>query len=298
MFTLVSKTLNKTRYMKTLLFSIVLLVTPLFALSQEQMRILPLEKNFKFRAVAEIGFVGVMDHKIQFSNSGTYFDYRRDGGQDVLFPVSRLSLELDIKERNTLTFLYQPLRLESTVLLNDDLIVDDLLFPQGTSVNLLYNFPFYRLSYHRELLPKNDKFDLAIGGTVQIRNATISFESTDGTLYRTNRDVGIVPALKLKAQANVKPNFYLGLEADGIYAPVSYLNGSDNEVVGAILDASLRGGLRLSDNVTTFLNWRYLGGGAVGTSDDFDGPGDGYVRNWLHFTTVSVGFIYDFSNLR
>lgn len=249
--------------------------------------------NNKFRAVAELGFLGVLDHKIQFSNNGTYFDYRTQGGQDVLFPISRLSMEMDFKERNTLTFLYQPLRLESQVLLQDDLIVDDLVFPAQSSVKLLYNFPFYRLSYLRELLPNNDKYKFAIGGTVQIRNATISFESADGSLFRTNRDVGIVPAFKLRTKKIVSDGLYLELEADGIYAPVSYLNGSDNEVVGAILDASFRTGVKISGPVRGFLNLRYLGGGAVGTSDDDSGPGDGFVRNWLNFTTVSLGLIYE-----
>jgi hypothetical protein len=250
-------------------------------------------KELAFRAVAELGFLAVLDHKIQFSNNGTYFDYRKDGGQDVLFPVSRLSLELDYNHRNTLIFLYQPLRIESQVLLLDDLVVDELIYPANSNVKLLYNFPFYRLSYLRELLPQNDKYSLGIGGTIQIRNATISFESGDGTLFRANRDIGIVPAFKIRGKANLSERVYIGLEADGIYAPVSYLNGSDNEVVGAILDASLRAGVLLNDNVNSFLNLRYLGGGAVGTSD-IDGPGDGYVKNWLHFLTVSAGFVYAF----
>jgi hypothetical protein len=250
--------------------------------------------NVKLRAVAEIGFLGVLEHKIQLSNSGTYFDYKRQGGQDVLFPIIRPSLELDLKARNTLIFLYQPLQIESQVLLNDDLIVDDLLFPANSPVKLLYNFPFYRLSYLRELAPNNDKLKFAIGGTIQIRNATISFESLDGTRFRTNRDVGIVPALKIRSRWNMNSRLYTELEADGIYAPVSYLNGSTDEIVGAILDASLRTGLKLNAPVDAFLNIRYLGGGAVGTSTDNDGPGDGYVKNWLHFGTVSAGFVYNF----
>lgn len=245
-----------------------------------------------FRANAEIGFLAAVDHKIQFSNDGTYFDYVEDGGQDVLFPVTRLSLELQ-KNKNTFVFLYQPLRIESTVLLQEDLIVDDLTYPAGTGVNLLYSFPFYRVSYLRELLKNPGKNSFALGFTLQIRNATISFESTDGTRYRTNRDVGPVPALKVRARKQLTDRIYTELEADGIYAPVSYLNGSDNEVVGAILDASLRTGLKLIDPVDAYLNFRYLGGGAVGTSE-VDGPGDGYVRNWLHFTTFTGGFVYTF----
>lgn len=252
------------------------------------------DNGFNVRAVAEIGFLGVLSHKIQFGNNGTYFDYQQDGGQDVLFPIIRPSLEFDFKERNTFVFLYQPLRLESQVHLNEDLIVDDAVFPAGSGVKLLYNFPFYRLSYLRELCPDRDRFKFAIGPTLQIRNATISFESLDGSRFRTNRDVGLVPALKIRTKYNLNENVFMELEADGIYAPVSYLNGSDNEVVGAILDASLRTGVQLNDPVTTFLNLRYLGGGAVGTSDNVDEPGDGYVRNWLHFGTVSAGFIYNF----
>jgi len=251
-----------------------------------------IKKDVEFRVVAEIGFLAVLSHKVQFGQNGTYFDYKKEGGQNVLFPVGRFSLELDIKERNTIILLYQPLTIQTQVLLNEDLIVDDLVFPANTSVDLLYNFPFYRISYLRELLPNKPKFDLAVGGSVQLRNATITFEATDGSRFRTNRDLGVVPALKVRARSILSDLVYLELEADGIYAPISYLNGSDNEVKGAILDASLRAGLKVTDNVNSFFNVRYLGGGAVGTSEGEQGPGDGYVKNWLHFLTVSAGFVY------
>ena len=252
------------------------------------------DKNLKFRGVAELGFLGVLSHRIQFSNSGTYINYVKEGGQDVLFPVNRLSLELEIKGKHTLIFLYQPLRLESTALLERDLVIDELIFPAGTSVNFLYSFPFYRISYMKELAPNKEKFDFALGASLQIRNATISFESTDGRLFRSNRDIGLVPILKFRTRYNFNNHTYTEIEADGFYAPISYINGSDNEVVGAILDASLRQGLKVSDEVGAFLNLRYLGGGAVGSSDDDPGPGDGYVKNWLNFLTVTCGFIYEF----
>jgi hypothetical protein len=178
-------------------------------------------------------------------------------------------------------------------LLKNDVTVDNLTFPDSSGIKCLYSFPFYRASYLRELLSENRRFKLAIGLSLQIRNATISFESTDGSRYRTNRDVGLVPALKLRGQANLTDRYFIGLEADGIYAPVSYLNGSDNEVVGAILDASVRAGAKVELG-TLFVNARYLGGGATGTSTKEIWPGDGYVKNWLHFLIISMGFIYSF----
>ncbi|UZD24108.1 hypothetical protein PBT90_12000 [Algoriphagus halophytocola] len=252
-------------------------------------------KDFEFRAVAELGFLSVLGHKVQFGENGTYFDYKEDGGQNVLFPVGRVSLELDIKERNTFILLYQPLTIQTQVLLNEDIVVDDLVFPANTSVDLLYNFPFYRISYLRELLPNKPRFALGVGGSIQLRNATITFESTDGERFRTNRDVGVVPALKVRSRYDLSDLVYLELEADGIYAPISYLNGSDNEVKGAILDASIRSGLKVTKDVNAFLNLRYLGGGAVGTSENEPGPGDGYVKNWLHFMTVTAGLTYTFN---
>lgn len=247
----------------------------------------------QFRGIAEFGFLSVLSHQIQLSKSGTNFDYVENGGQDVLFPVTRFSAEMDIGKRNTFILLYQPLGLETQDLLENDVTIDNLTFPDSTGIKCLYNFPFFRASYLRELLSENSRFKLAIGLTLQIRNATISFESTDGTRYRTNRDVGLVPALKLRGLVNLTERYFIGIETDGIYAPVSYLNGSDNEVVGAILDASVRAGAKVKIG-TLFLNARYLGGGATGTSTKDTWPGDGYVKNWLHFLIISTGFIYTF----
>ena len=250
--------------------------------------------KFKFRAVAEIGFVSVLAHHIQLGQNGTYFDYVKDGGQDVLFPIIRFSLEMDVNKRNTFILLYQPLRIESQAYLRTDAVFNDITFPALTGINCLYNFPFYRFSYLRELMPDNPRYKFAIGGSLQIRNATISFESTDGTRFTTNGGIGPVPAIKIRGRAQLNKCFYAELEADGIYAPVSYLNGSDNEIVGAILDASIRTGAQINESVRLFLNIRYLGGGATGTDTGDVWPGDGYVKNWLNFLTVSTGFAFQF----
>jgi len=78
--------------------------------------------KFKFLAVAEIGFNSVLAHHIQLGQNGTYFDYVKDGGQDVLFPIFRFSLEMDVNKRNTFILLYQPLRIESQAFLRTDAV--------------------------------------------------------------------------------------------------------------------------------------------------------------------------------
>jgi len=250
--------------------------------------------NYQFRALAEIGFLGVAAHSIQLGQNTTNFDYVKQGGQSTLFPTSRLSLEVDWKSRNTIIFLYQPLRLETEVVTREDILIDDVLFTEGTNLNLLYNFPFYRLSYLRHLRFKNERFSLAVGGTLQIRNTTIAFESANGEQRKITRNVGPVPALKVKGTFQQNRVLSLEFEIDGMYAPVSYLNGSDTEIIGSILDASIRQRLSITDEVDTFLNLRYLGGGAVGTSNDTSEVTDGFTENWLNTYTVTTGFSYEF----
>lgn len=239
----------------------------------------------------EVGFLDVLSHKIQFDKGGTYFDYEADGGQDTLSAFVRPSVELG-KGRHRFVFLYQPLELNSAVTLTEDLIVDDLTFAAGTPMDLQYAFPFYRASYMYDVAP-SEAWEVSLGGSLQLRNATITFTSADGTQRRSNRDVGPVPILKARVRYNGEGGWFVGTEVDGFYAPVKYINGGRSDVVGAIVDWSVRGGYKVSPQLEGFLNLRWIGGGAEGTSRDNDGFGDGYNKNWLNFFTVSVGFNYD-----
>lgn len=245
-------------------------------------------RDLQVRLHAEVGFVTPLSHTIQFGLDGTEVDYLKDGAQDNLFPLVRLSTDLDIGDRHTVVLLYQPLDLNTRATLSRDLVVDGATFAKDSSVDFRYGFSFFRGSWLYDLAKAEDD-ELAVGLSLQIRNATIGFTATDGTLSRVNRDLGPVPILKIRGRKSLDNGLWFGGEADGFYAPVSYLNGDNNDVIGAILDASLRGGLSLENGAETFLNLRYLGGGAQGQSDDPEYPGDGWTENWLHLMAVSVG---------
>jgi hypothetical protein len=236
---------------------------------------------------AELGFLAVLHHTIQFSNYGSRVDYVQEGGQDVLFPFTRLGAELRLRERTAITALYQPLRLVTHEVATRDLVVDDTVFAEGTPMTFTYGFPFWRVDVARDVLA-SPRHDLWLGGGLQIRNATLEFASSDGEQLVSQRNVGPVPLLRVAARTTFASGRFLEGEADGFYAPIKYINGGSTDVEGAILDASVRGGTPLGDDAELFLNLRYLGGGGEGTSND-DGPGDGYTSNWLHVFTVSLG---------
>ncbi len=244
-------------------------------------------RGFEVRLAAELGFVGVLGHVIQFDRDGTPFDYVKDGGQDVLFPFARAQAEVAWR-RSHVALLYQPLLLQGDVTLQRDLVVDDVTFAAGTPIRAKYSFPFWRATYLYDLLP-SPAHELSVGVALQVRNATIDFASLDGETLVSNRNVGPVPMLAARYEGPIDAHVWWGAEATGFYAPIKYLNGDDNGVVGAILDASVRVGLSPRPGVLPYLNVRYVGGGAEGTSDESTPPGDGYNNNWIHTLAISVG---------
>lgn len=240
--------------------------------------------SYRVSASADMGFLAVLSHELQDGEAGTRFDYRDEGAQDTLFPVSRFSVSLELGERHRIGLLYQPLELLTRERLRRQLTVEDTTYEAGTDMSFRYGFPFYRASYDYAVW-LGRRNSLRLGGGVQIRNATIEFSEADGTRLVSSRSVGPVPLLRLGARQDLGMPFWLELEVDGIYAPIKYLNGDDNGVEGALLDANLRFGIDAGEWWDAFLNARYLAGGAEGTDDD-EGS---YSYNWLSFFILSVG---------
>lgn len=229
-----------------------------------------------------------MANKIQFGKSGTMLDYRREGGENNLYRFKRLTAELNGRRRHNFIFLYQPLDVRTQALLDHDLTVDSLTFAAGTPMDFRYGFDFYRVSYLHDFLSADEK-EFAIGLSLQVRNASISFASQDGRQFRINQNVGPVPAIKLRTELPLGVQSWFGLEVDGFYATTAFLNGAKFSFTGSILDASLRYGYKFNESLAGFLNARFLGGTAKGESQYAKPPSDGYTDNTLGTVSLSVG---------
>lgn len=242
------------------------------------------------RLFADVGAVGQLSHRLQFGNDGTYVRVPSQLGQDVLYPFLRFQIDLDIgvKRRHTVSFLYQPLDFRSVIAPEQDLVVGDVTFPAGSALQFRYGFPFYRITWMYDLASSPER-EVALGVALQIRNATILYAALDGSAAVASRDVGPVPLLAGRFRGPIDERLWWAAEITGFYAPISVLNGSDNDVIGAVADASGKIGLR-TKGPDLFVALRYVGGGSTGQSDNPDGfAGDGYLRNWLHFGALSLG---------
>ncbi|MCF7941108.1 MAG: hypothetical protein K9M84_05830 [Spirochaetia bacterium] len=245
----------------------------------------------------EGGFFGVTGHTIQIGIDGNEFNYVTEGGQDVLLPFSRFTLGATLYDRHRVSFLYQPLEVNTTVRYRENRTINDVTFPEGTAVDMKYGFPFYRVSYSYDVLEDPHRV-LGFGAAIQIRNASIVFQadnndSTADDLLTVSQNVGIVPALHLYSRYEFPFGLNLTADITGSYASSQFFNGASFEFEGSLLDASLRMGYQLKGNMEVFGNLRFLGGTSKGTSQ-FDASSwsvseERYTANNLGTLAVTMG---------
>lgn len=216
----------------------------------------------------ELGAVKVLSHTYRVGEAGvgSDFDFVTQGGQELLFPFQRLTAALTLGGRHQFRFLYQPLELVTASRFREDVRIDNVLFPADTPTRVTYGFPFYRLTYQYRLLGDGRGNWLAGGLALQLRNASIKFESLDGSLLTVSQNLGLVPALALSGRASLGAGLFASFDATGIYASSAFVNGADFKFEGSLLDASLRLGTAIRPDAEAWLNLRFLGGTAAGTS--------------------------------
>lgn len=235
----------------------------------------------------ELGYSAVMSHTIQNSRDGTKFDYVKNGGQDILFPFTRADVTVRTSDKDRFVFLYQPLEINTRTVVRDELRVDDVTFAANTPVDFKYSFPFYRFSWLRDTW-SDETSKIALGASLQLRNARIEFTSVDGKQHRSNRNVGPVPIFKFQSRTQIGDGIWWGTDIDTIYVPVKYLNGGTSDVEGSFHDVSIKLGFPVVSWLDAAFVSRYIGGGGKGTSKNPSRGSDGYTDNQIHTLNFSL----------
>jgi opacity protein-like surface antigen len=232
----------------------------------------------------EEGVLGVLYHHYQVGDGGTDFNFITQGGQDILFPYQRYSVDVVLYGKHRLTFLYQPLTITTSSVVDrngsgtGDLVVDGTVFAPGTPLDLKYGFDFWRLSYLYDF--SNDPATiLGLGASLQIRDASIVFSAADGSARTASQNVGPVPVLKTRLAHWFSPAVGVDFEADGFYASSAFFNGSAKPFTGWVWDAALSLKARFGSSVEAFLTARSIGGGAQGNG----------AYSYVSATTTSTG---------
>ena len=249
--------------------------------------------DVSFFLETEQGFISILHHTIKIGETGTVFDYRTMGGQEILFPYERYTVGVELGGRHRVTYIYQPLNIVTNVTFVDPVEIDDTTFDAGTPMEITYGFPFYRLTYTYDLLGNDPDRVLGVGAALQLRNASIRFASLDGTALEVSQNLGPVPALSIYSRYAFDSGLVLTAEATGLYASSAIINGADFEFEGSILDASLRMGYALKNGSELFGNLRFFGGSAMGVSQYPDlywtESTSDFTANYLSSITLSLG---------
>ena len=251
----------------------------------------------------EQGFIAILSHTYQNGTSaadpGSDFDFRNEGGQELLFPFARYSVGATIAGKHRVWFNYQPMDIVTNVTFQEPRKIGESIFATDTPMELKYSFPFYRMTYTYDLLNNYDNAILGVGAVLQIRNASIVFKSIAGTtsteptdLY-VSQNLGLVPALAIYSQYRFPFGLVLTADIAGIYASSAFFNGADFEFEGSILDASLRMGYELPNGLELFGNVRFFGGTSNGVSQydntSWTVSSQPYTKNNIASLTASVG---------
>jgi hypothetical protein len=249
------------------------------------------EAPVKITAEAELGVVKVLYHTYQAGSSGTSFDLVNQGGQEILFPFQRYTAHIDILKNQRVSLLYQPLTVDTQVRTRDVVVIDGQTFPAGSDLQISYGFPFWRATWAWQFQLGSVK--LGTGLALQLRNASITWTVPDGSVVSVSQNLGPVPALHISADWRINRDFSLYAEATGLWASSAIINGSNFEFEGSLLDASIRPSVHLRDGVTIFLNARFLGGTARGTSQyastQWSTNVERYTENILATMSLTLG---------
>lgn len=202
----------------------------------------------QFYVEAEAGRVwtGRADVRIP-SGDGTRFSFVDDLDAEAA-NYHRIRIGGTLGDRHSVFFTWAPLEVEARGSFDRDTRFADTVFPAGNPVTGTYGFDNYRLTYRYRLRDRG-RFRTEVGGTLFVRDAKITLRS--GSLTDSDDDLGFVPLLSGRMEADLAPGWMLVADGDALVGP----QGRAVDILFG-LEAAPRENLRFG------LGYRILEGGA------------------------------------
>ena len=182
------------------------------------------------------------------------------------WPAGRLYVTWNLGERHGLRALVAPFSLSETGVPGAPIDFEGESFAAGVPLDASYTFNSYRLTY-RYRVRATERTTAWIGFTAKVRDAAIALEQ--GTTASRKDNVGFVPLLHVASEWRAAPRWRFTLDAEA-------LAGGP----GRAIDAALKVGYGLRDNLTLQAGYRTLEGGA-----DVE---ETYNFAWVHYAVASI----------
>ena len=210
-------------------------------------------------------FTGYNDLAIP-ADTGSRISLRDDIVSDPALSM-RIRLGYSFSGRHTVSVLLAPLTVHGSGTLDEDITYQGKTFTKGSSVDSVYRFDSYRLTYRYSFV-NTDELNVAAGITGKIRSADIAIMGESGYAHRS--DLGVVPLINLALRWDFADPFSLLVDADALVSPY----GRAEDALLALQYAS-------SGRVSMRLGYRILEGGS-------DGGGDVYTFALFHYLMAGI----------
>lgn len=203
-----------------------------------------------WRLDLESGMVFLTSNDIQVPNdTGTFFSLNEGFRVDTP-SFYRFRIGYNFHKKHTVSLLIAPLSIKASGTSNKDIFFFEKNFPSDTSLDAVYTFNSYRLTYRYDFV-HTDKWKAGLGFTAKIRDALIRLESEDIRSEKTN--VGFVPLLHFRFQWNFAPPLGVLLRGDALASPGG--QGRAEDVLMALV-------YDLNTNLRLKVGYRVVEGGA------------------------------------
>lgn len=207
------------------------------------------------------------DAEIPNDGSATRFSLADLAGSGP-WPAGRVYVTWNLGERHGLRVLAAPFSLTETGVPGAPIDFEGARFAAAVPLEASYTFDSYRLTY-RYRARATARTTAWVGFTAKVRDATVKL--SQGTTTRRKDNVGFVPLLHLAGEWRTAPRWRVSFDADA-------LAGGP----GRAIDAALKAGYDLRDDLTLHAGYRTLEGGA-----DVE---ETYNFAWLHYAVVSISW--------
>ncbi len=165
----------------------------------------------------ETGAVWNTYNKVAIPNNDTGTRFSLTDTLDVKSKMFfRAKLGYQIAQRHSLSFLYAPLSLKAAGVLPASIAFNGDNFTKGSSVDAVYKFNSYRLTYAYTWVD-NDAIQFDIGFTAKIRDAKIAISNANVSSVKKN--TGFVPLLHLALLWRISERFNFKADLDAMAAP-------------------------------------------------------------------------------
>lgn len=199
------------------------------------------------------------------ADTGTRFSLTELGTGPLV--AGRIYTQLTMWQRHELRALWAPLSLRQEGSFDQDIVYQDQVFAAGSTVQTLYRFNSYRLTYRYAVVDR-ERTSVKVGFTGKLRDAEIAVSQDGPAASRVN--LGFVPLLHLAVDQQLTEDIGLLLDVDALWSPY-----------GRAEDVALFGTFQVAPWARGLVGYRTVEGGS-------DGGGNVYTFAWLHYAALGL----------